>query len=258
MVAALALCGCSTGGTSSEDVPTPAIEGTLGVTQWSSGGIVVEAQLRQAANNNSGYVTLTGDDLLIASVGQPLASVGDIKGDLFGGLDDLSRQYRRMSGGNGDSWWLDFDLVAPYRASFDGVTVGQTVYVGLYRSDMDDAPYSYAIIPAEFDIATPAADQAFSRAGDAITITWTPVDATADTKITAEQRCPDGGFSSWSETQTPDSGGATIPAATFSGSGTCTLTLLVDRYIPGVVDSHFHDGQFFAHQKRRVVVATDP
>jgi hypothetical protein len=258
----LGLGACDNDETTLGHVPTGSIEATIEVTQWTGGRVAVEAQLRQGEPLYSGddldYLDLTGGDELVASIGQPLAAIGKIEGDLFDGLNGLTNQHQRMSAGSDASWWLSGDLVSPYRASFDGVAVGQAVYVELYRDDYDDAAYSYAIIPAAFEIATPGANQVFSRATDAIAISWTPADGGAATRISAEHRCPSGSFFGWSETQAADTGAATIPAATFSGSGTCTLSIVVDRYTSGSIDGSFHHGRFLAHQKRRVVVSTDP
>lgn len=261
--ALLALAGCSYNDvTTSGNIPTESVEVMLGITQWSGGVLAVEAQVKQAEPLYDGddlqYLDLTGGDRLIASIGQPLASIGDISGDLFDGINDLGSQHRRLTGGNSVGWWLDSDLVEPYRTSFEAIVPGQTVYIEFYRSDQTDAINSYAVVPAAYSISTPTSNQVFSRGADAVVVNWTPVDTTANVTVTAEHKCSTGSFAEWSATQTPDAGTATIPAGQFSGTGTCTLTIVVDRYISGIVDGNFHHGQFLAHQKRRVVVATDP
>ncbi len=267
-VAALAvvgLAGCADDVTSSENIPTESIEVRLDVAQWAPHSISVEAQVKQAVPLYEGdelqYLELKGGDRLIASIGEPLADVGDAGGNLFDAIGQLTAVHHQMSGGNTSStsdWWLNDDLVQPYRTAFSGVADGQSIYVSFYRPQHTDAINSYATAPAAFAIATPAPNQEFSRGADAIVITWTPVDATVSAVVKGETRCTNGQFSSWTSTPAADTGTATIPANTFSGSGVCALTIIVDRYTNGVVDPNFHHGQFLVHQKRRVVVSTNP
>lgn len=258
---ALQSCAINTGGNSGSHA-TGEIDATIDVTQLSDGRLVVEARLIPFYPSDPGYsgdaLYLSRSDKLVASIDQPLAAAGAIDGDQFDAIGGLAPSHHRMVGGVENDWWYEIDAEQRYETSFGGISPGQTAYVEFYRSGNADALGSYAVLPAGFEISAPSTGQLFSSSNDDITMSWTPVDTTANTKISADQRCPDGSNQSWTSTQTPDTGTATIPAGTFAGGADCQLIIIVDRYRNGVVDSNFHQGQFLVHQKRRVIVSTNP
>lgn len=253
-------CAINTGDSGSH--ATSEIDATIDVTQLSDGRLVVEARLIAFYPSDPGYsgdaLHLSRSDKLVASIDQALAASGSIDGDQFDAIGGLVPSHHRMVGGVENDWWHEINSEQRYETSFEGISPGQTVYVEFYRSNNADALGSYAVLPAGFEISAPSAGQPFSSSGDDITMSWGPIDATASMKISADQRCPDGSNQRWTSTQTPDTGTATITAGTFAGSADCQLIIIVDRYRNGVVDANFHQGQFLAHQKRRVLVSTNP
>lgn len=152
----------------------------------------------------------------------------------------------------------------PYTAKMSTVAPGTEFRIALVRADPADpgAPSSTCTLPAPFEITGPAADAAFSRAADALTITWSGGGETDRFEVDISGVC----IETFHTEVDADGGELALPAGTLQlepdsvrGETTCTAYISLRRWRDGAVDPGFDaGGTMWCQQARRVEVTTAP
>ena len=252
----------------SKDVATSEMYADLNAWSFGESIILVTANLKKGTSSSDTYVKLEDGDRLVVSLNQPLDAAGG-NGDLFDQVDAATTAHKVMDGGPEVETGIPFpflnvfpflnDFAAPYRARFDTAKVGDTFIIALERTDYNSAPNSSVALPESFAVTAPASGGTVVRSA-ALDINWSPVQVTAQVKVTANMTCPAEIIDTWSAAPTADTGTITIPAGVFTNaSGTCDLVITIDRYLQGVVDPNYgQGGTIRAHQFRFVKVKSNP
>ena len=250
--------GCSK--VSSEGLPTSKMYAELHVVQTAAGAVKAQARLRSDSVHSSTYVELQGGDDLIASITQPYGSIS-ISGDLFGQLQEATHSYRMMTGGpqqgSSDLFFPDYSKV--YDAELLLPDAAQPVFIGLHRDSQTSAPDSQAILPPPFELIAPQAGETHAANSD-LTVAWSSATFGFTMVLTANSTCSDGSMSVsvQSITQDQDTGSAMIPATSLrSGISTspCTVTVSLDRWQVGTLDTRFAGGSVRSHQVRTATIS---
>lgn len=247
------LSGCSK--VTSEGLSTAEMYADLHAVQIQPGTVVAQGRLHKGSVNSSTYVELHDGDDLIASIAQPYGGLS-ISGDLFGQLQEATRSYRMMTGGPQQS---SSDLFFPDYANVYEVTLplpdaAQPIYIGLHRDSQTSAPDSLAILPPPFELLSPQPGETHAADSDLI-VTWSSAVFGFETQLITNSRCADGSMSvsAQSIVQNQDTGTATIPGASLrpsSSTGSCNVTVSVDRWTSGTLDGNFAGGSIRGHQVR--------
>ena len=221
--------------TQSQDLETSGMAVSIVVSADGTGGSNVSAKLSTDANALNS-IELDSGDLLVVTVGTQSEDMS--KQDLLG---DIS-----------------------YQASFNGLDATGTSYdIALNRrSGFVSAPASIVTMPTQFNITAPSSSATFSRANDAITVTYDTT-ATGDpmTWSVSSGSCSSGP----SGTVAGDSGSFTIaknaliPSDAQQKNMTCDVTITLKRTRTGTVDSHYgYGGNITATQQRSVTFTSTP
>jgi hypothetical protein len=147
-----------------------------------------------------------------------------------------------------------------YLASFDSIAEDTPFTFAFVRTIDAGAPESTASLPAPFALTAPEADSVFSRADDAITITWDPSASADDMSLTLTGDC----IFTHSTTLTGDPGTYVIDAGSLDATDednptSCDAKLTVERRRIGTLDPAFGEGGgIYAAQARTVEIRIDP
>jgi hypothetical protein len=153
LASALAGCGATT---SSTNIRTAGLVALVDITAERPDQTVVSADMVVGGRNSNTHVVLEGGDQLVAS---------------------CQGEQREMSSvGNGS-----------YAARF-ARSAGEFV-VALMRGQDAAAPRSVGSLPLPFEITSAFGDNPYSRANDALTITWAPGGTDAEVSIELEGDC---------------------------------------------------------------------
>lgn len=230
LVSSAALFGCSREVTSSANIKTPGIAALIDVTAESDSLSTVVAELRIAGSSSNAFVSLDGDDKLVATAG------------------DTSKDM------------VVEDLAGVYEAEFPTAAADTKFTVALERGAGDEsARANSGNLPAPFAIGpTPATKP--SRATEDITLTWTPVDTSA--QMVAELT----GTCIFSETikVVGDEGTLLIPKGQLQSTGgdmpkECEINVTMKRTRTGVADPVFDkESSFELHQVRKTSFVSAP
>lgn len=252
------LSGCSK--VTSEGLPTSDIYAELHVVQTAAGGVVAQGQLRKGSAHSSTYVELASGDDLIASVAQAYGSIS-ISGDLFGQLQEATQSYRLLTGGpqqgSSDLFFPDYSNV--YDVGLLLPDAAQAVFIGLHRDGQTSAPDSQAILPPPFELIAPQSGETHAANSD-LAVAWSSATLGFTMVLTTNSTCSDGSMSVSvrSIAQDQDIGSATIPAASLRPSistSPCNVTVSLDRWQSGTLDTHFAGGSMRSHQVRSATVS---
>lgn len=218
---AVAAMGCSTETISSSDIKTHGIAATIEVIADGDTHSNVWVTLRSGGDESNTYVILDNGDKLTATAGgetKTLSSVNEGK----------------------------------YNATFSTGAKDAEFVVALDRPDDTDAPNSNGKLPAPFGITAPS--DGLSRASDDITIKWDNSGSSDFMRMEIDGTC----IFNYSESKISDTGSFTIPKGGLSSTGgdkpeTCTLTLRMERYRAGSVDSALNEESSMELIQRREV-----
>ena len=145
-----------------------------------------------------------------------------------------------------------------YDASFTGLDAAGTAYtIALTRPTDVSAPSSTCSMPAPFALGTPAAGGTFSRASDAIAITYSPSGGTDPMSLTAIGSCVNYSLSF------PDTGTVTLAKGALVNAsaqqGQCEVTLQITRTRAGQLDHAYgYGGNIACTQVRQVSFTSSP
>jgi hypothetical protein len=159
LLPALALVACES--VESEAIRTDAMYADISVQADGSGSATVGATLRVGGVTSNTFVELAGGDQLSAKAGEDSAVLSE-------------QTFWEMH-----SYSADLPLDAQ-----------DTEYIITFDRTIDDsAPASSVTMPAPFDISGPDAGATFSRADDAITITWDAAEGGDDMIVEVDSDC---------------------------------------------------------------------
>ncbi len=227
LLAATVLGACED--VTSEDILTSGIYADLSVEASDHGTSTVRAVLKVGGASSNTYVQLTGEDELVATVGdesQPM--VEQTLGDYH-----------------------------EYVAGFATANGGDVFKVSLNRSIDEGAPNSTMTLPDPFDIDPVTGP--LQRSSD-ITITWSPANSTDNMRITAAGSC----VLTYERDISGDPGTVTIEAGSLiplddAAQESCEVTYQIDRWRAGTLDPGYGEGgKAIAHQIRTISVLTQP
>jgi hypothetical protein len=227
------LCAASASCTSlnSSSVTTSGMSAHMTITGDGSGQTSVTASLN-VDNNSTDYVNLTSGDTLIASV--PGQSHTMTENNVLG--------------------------VVSYNASFSNADASGTLYtVALRRSSGTSAPSSVCMMPMPFAITTPAPGASYSRANDAIAVTYSgsgqmdPMSLSISGCVSYTLPFTDSGSGSVTIAKGGLQGGAS------PSTGSCEVTLTITRSRAGTLDPAFgYGGAITCQQVRSVTFTSAP
>jgi len=212
----------------SNDLATSGMSANMNVTADGTGQSRVSATLH-VDNNATDYVNLTSGDSLTATA--------------------LS-QTRTMAQNNVLG-------IVSYDASFSSADASGTLYtIGLQRSKETSAPSSHCTLPSSFAISAPAPGAAYSRANDAITVSYSnggqPDPMSLSISGCISYTLP---FSDTSPGSVTIAKGA-LQAGSSSATGSCEVTLTITRSRAGTLDPAFGSGGAITCQQVRSVTFT--
>ncbi len=246
---------------SSEHVSNINIYADISVTSADNESAVVEARLTNGVSND--HIQLVSGDKLVASTVD--ATTINLQDNLFGQIDQLADQYKRMTEGHNYTityYGIEYSFPTEfwYSAEFENITNNQTFYVSLLRPNRADVVNSTVSLPGSFVITAPSNTVQYPRSADII-VNWTTPDSVDVTEIRAITRCNNGNVdTSWSATVSPDNGVYTIPANTLvtTGiSGLCSTSINVQRINSGTLATGFgQGGTILGKQSRSIVLTT--
>lgn len=230
LASSTALFGCSREVTSSNNIKTPGIAAIIDVTAESDSLSTVVAELRIAGSSSNAFVSLDGEDKLTATAA------------------DASKEM------------VVEDLAGIYEAEFPTAAADTKFTVALERGEGDEsARNNSGNLPAPFQIG-PTPDNKPSRAEADITLTWAPVDTSADMVAELNGTCI---FSKTIDV-TGDEGTLLIPKGTLQSTGNdmpeaCDITVTMTRTRKGTADPVFDpESSFELHQVRKASFSSAP
>ncbi len=206
-----------------------------------SGKTSVEASLRVGGSTGS-FVDLDDGDKLVAHNGMDNREM-DLGTSLFG--------------------------MRIYDESFDADDAGESFRIEFQREAHDSteeacrgggAPNSVVTLPAKFTISSPAADTAFGRAMDAITINWNAANDGDEMEGKLDGEC----VHSKTFDIGADNGAFTIDAGEIEARDmeegtTCDITIQITRKRAGTVDDAYGEGgRFIGKQVREIELSSRP
>jgi hypothetical protein len=230
-VGAFLVAGCTS--VKSNSIETSGISAHMSIAANGKGQTVASAELL-VDNNPTDYVDLSQGDSLVVIVAGTSASMS--RGDTLGVIS-----YSQSISGQdapGTSYAIAFDRTAPAVS----------------------APSSTCTIPAAFTVSAPASGASFSRANDAIVVTYGGSGETDPMDYTVSGTC----VSLTSRTIGADSGSFTIPKSALAASGSqasesCQATLTITRSRAGHLDPAFgYGGEIVCQQARTVTFTSTP
>lgn len=255
----------------SDDVATSRIYASFQVLADGYGEVVVEAQLTEQlppgqTDDADYFLHLSGGDELWLSRG-PLSHYDiELDDNLFDALQDFSDDH------------VDLDSVTTIRESFNFLFLfswisefGRTYSayldqkgdsefsVSFTRDSGDDVYTSTVELPEDFSLISPLVNDDYSRADDAINISWDNSLDNVDVQISVVTTCNNGVSSEYTATETADLGVHEIPAAALDMpelSGRCVATLSVSKINTLPAHPAFAGGVITGHQLRRVSFVT--
>jgi hypothetical protein len=236
LASSTALFGCSREVTSSNNIKTPGIAAIIDVTAESDSLSTVVAELRIAGSSSNAFVSLDGEDKLTATAVDPSKEI------------------------NASKEMVVEDLAGVYEAEFPTASADTKFTVALERGEGDEsARNNSGNLPAPFEIG-PTPDTKPSRAEADITLTWAPVDTSADMVAELTGTCI------FSETikVVGDEGTLTITKGTLQSTGgdmpkECEITVTMKRTRVGTADSVFDpESSFELHQVRKAEFVSAP
>jgi hypothetical protein len=140
--------------------------------------------------------------------------------------------------------------IISYVADLPG-SAGETVAISFQRTIDAGAPQSMVALPTEFDLNPPPTTM--SRASDAI-FTYTTLGANDMMGWEASGDC----IQAANGNGQLDNGTVTIPANAITGTGSCMVTVSIDRVKATTVDPAFLAGELSAYQVRTVQFTSTP
>ena len=216
----------------SDDVKTDGIYADLLVQADGSGSSVATAALKVGGASSNTFLDLTAGDALEAANG-----------------DDVSAMVRNEA--LGVIWYSAIFAVdsadAPFKISF-------------LREEDVSAPDSDVTMPAGFAITAPAPNTSFSRASDAVVVTWDNSGSTDGFSWQITGDCIVAQFGN----QTADNGTLTIPAGAIQpgqnqGANSCTANIQLFRTRAGTLDGAYGEGGVIrARQTRTISILSAP
>jgi len=230
LASSTALFGCSREVTSSQNIKTAGIAAIIDVTAENDELSTVVAELRIGGSSSNAFVSLDGDDKLVATA------------------DDASKDM------------VVEDLAGVYEAEFPTAAAGVKFSVTLERAEGDEtARNNNGNMPAPFKIG-PLPDTKPSRATEDITITWDTPDTSAQMVARLNGTCI------FSETidVVGDEGTLTIPKGKLQSTGgdmptECEITVTMTRTRKGTADAAFDpESSFELHQVRKASFVSAP
>ena len=226
---ALSTLGCAED-VDSEDIRTSGMYAIFEAVADGSGETTISAQLRVGGDDGT-FVELTGQDELTAST------------------EDDDMVLRHDNSGNRHY----------YEGSLDGDEEGLEIQIAFSRGDEDDdAPDSYASLPAPFEASLEDEDAEYIHRGNDVFIVWDN-EASGRMEWSLEGDCVKSESGS-----TNDDGSLTIDAEDIEVWETdrgeaCDVTVTLDRIEEGETDSAFEEGgEFYAIQRRTVTFNSMP
>lgn len=193
-------------------------------------GTHVSAALRVGFPLPTTYVTLTGEDTLIATAD------GETK--------ELTLQ---LNGGN-----------YRYAADFNATAEDTEVEIRFDREVEEDAPSSRCTLPGPVTIMSPADGEVVRRADQDLVITWAPSGSSSYVDISVEGTC----FADRVVSFENDRGTYTVPAGILTSFGnppeSCEATVTLTRINEGTRDQAFANGPMVCAQVRTTTFRSDP
>ncbi len=224
------LAGCSQ--VDSDAIRTSGMYADLKIEADGSGGSVASASLTVGGASSVTFINLSGGDSLVTLVGGNRYAM--VRHEVLG--------------------------VISYRA-FPPVNAANAAFrISLLRDGDADAPNSEVTLPAPFAITAPLSGSAFSRATQALTVTWSGSGATDPLTWQISGDCIVG----QSGNQASDVGTLLIPAGaiqprTGQGANSCTAEIRFFRTRSGTVDPAYGEGgELHARQTRAVSILSTP
>jgi hypothetical protein len=236
LASSTALFGCSREVTSSQNIKTAGIAAIIDVTAENDELSTVVAELRIGGSSSNAFVSLDGDDKLVATANDPLKEI------------DASKDM------------VVEDLAGVYQAEFPTASKDTKFTVTFERAEADEtARNNSGNMPAPFKIG-PLPDTKPSRASDDITITWDTPDTSAQMEARLNGTCI------FSETidVVGDEGTLTIPKGKLQSTGgdmpeSCEITVTMTRTRKGTADAAFDpESSFELHQVRKASFVSAP
>jgi hypothetical protein len=254
------LCAC-TPSRPSTAFPASSIWAQIQATQDGAGMVMARIRLRDGPTSSAGYIYLAGGDTLLVSLDRPPHQFLAFRGDVFGGVQDLTDHVRVLAH---HDLFEDLDLfvetllgIPQYDTRFGPVPgAPPQVFLELDRGGASPVGESSAGLPPGFSVAAPADGATLSRAAP-LALAWSPADADSAMEVDVAVDCGPGLRSSVHLVLGPDGGSATVPPAAYfpwSGSvpasATCSAVVLLQRVRTGGVSPDFGGGSFRAVQQR--------
>lgn len=231
LAAPLALVGCAN--SQSTDIETHGIYADLRATADGTGSTQLYAALKVGGATSNDFVEVVGDDSIV-------------------GIHDATTQPMAKNEALGAIW---------YTTSFAVDTAGSAFKISFNRGPSHvSAPESNATLPAPFSITGPAGGATFSRATDAIPLTWAASGGTDPMSYSMIGDC----IVAKGEALPADNGSYSIPAGSIQPAQnqtgtTCQVTIQIQRTRAGTIDPAYGEGgAFTASQVRTVTVLSAP
>lgn len=227
--ALMVLAGCTE--VDSTNLKTSGINAYLWATADGTGNTEARVEL-EVAGSTLTFVTLKDGDSITATAGGQTKTLGE--SDLLG--------------------------VVEYGAVFSGLDAPGTSYAfALHRANDTSATNNSVTIPAPFSITAPTNTPTYSRANDAITVTYDNAGTGDVMSYSLDGSCID----KVDLQVTGDSGSFVIPKASIpklpnASVDTCPVRLTVRRSHAGTLDSAFAGGSAFGVQARSVQFNSTP
>ncbi|NUN51255.1 MAG: hypothetical protein HUU06_00500 [Planctomycetaceae bacterium] len=225
-----ALFGCSREVTSSQNIKTAGIAALIDVTAESDSLSTVVAELRIAGSSSNAFVSLDGDDRIMATAA------------------DTTKEM------------VVEDLAGVYQAEFPTAAADTKFSVALERAtDEESARGNSGSLPAPFEIG-PTPDTKPSRANEDITLTWTAGDSSADMVAELRGNCI---FDEKIDV-VGDEGTLLIEKGTLKSTSSdkpeeCEITVTMTRSRNGAADPGFDPESWFRlHQVRKASFVSAP
>lgn len=219
----------------SGDVKTSGMYANILATRGDDGKTLVEAALRVGGENSNTYVNLTGEDKLVATLGE-------------------TEQDMVEAGFTEDNWvW--------YQANFEASNTATAVNVAFKRAEGDESALENKVtLPAPFALTAPDANASFSRETDTITVTWDESGSDDTMILRAKGDC----INTYEKALSGDPGTYAINAGDLKTNDadadkTCKVTLELVRRAAGSIDPAFGEGGlFYGRQLRTLEISSKP
>jgi hypothetical protein len=222
----LSALGCSKETTSSSNIKTGGIAALIDVNAFDDSNATVHVELRVGGSSSNAYVTLEGQDRLIATAAGKTKTLTVVESGV-------------------------------YEADFSGVESGTEFTVTLDRPDDTTASDNSGTLPDPFTLDDPESN--LSRMTDKLTLTWAPAETGDDMHLDIDGKCIFGYGHDMSDT-----GSFVVAAGKLESTGgdmpeTCDLTAKVERAREGSADTAFDPESYFRlHQFRSQKFTSTP